>query len=601
MLSKIKQLLTWCLAQINYQLSAIGTTNFILVLILLLATVVRLVGISSLPPAPYWEEVALGYDAYSLAQTGKDHHGNSWPISAFESFGDWKPSGYFYALVPIIKIFGLSVFTIRLPAVIAGVFIVWLCFEITKLLFDRSQIPSFLICKNNNSKQKAGQNHALALLVAFLASISPWAIIFSRSAWEVNLATAFLLGAIYCALLFLKKKQLFFYAGHLFFLVLATYTYHSTRIIAPLVGAYFLLVIIKRALFFKNLKLFLIMFAFCLLSLSPLFLSLSDPAFKIRYAQTNIFTDLSLIEESNRAKEALGNSLYARLAYHRYWYFAKAVATNFLKHLDLDFLFISGDHNPRHSIQYVGQLYHLEFIFIVFGASALLKLFKKNKLAVSFLLAYLLMTIFPASLTKATPHALRILPSLPVWLITIALGIEEIYLLIKQIIKNQFLKKYFHLTFVLVIFFVYLLEFSYFYYSYWQVYRFEYQMEWQYGYQQMVKTVNHLQDNYQHYPIFISREQGRPAMYYWFFSQTDPKKVQLASLSAKKDQGEFLEFEQIKFINGIAEINQLPAIVVLSEKLSQDYLLTNSLAKLLKDEAIKDLNQQTVWRIMVLE
>src|SRR3990172_3286399 len=92
-----------------------------LIALIALALFVRVYRVTQSPPSPYWEEVALGYDAYSILLTGKDHHGNPWPIVAFESFGDWKPSGYFYALIPFIKVFGLSVFSVRLLSVLAGV------------------------------------------------------------------------------------------------------------------------------------------------------------------------------------------------------------------------------------------------------------------------------------------------------------------------------------------------------------------------------------------------------------------------------------------------------------------------------------------------
>jgi 4-amino-4-deoxy-L-arabinose transferase-like glycosyltransferase len=96
-----------------------------IILISIFSFSIRLYKVTESPPAPYWEEVALGYDAYSILKTGKDHHGNPWPVVAFESFGDWKPTGYFYALVPFIAIFDLSVLAIRLPSVFAGTGIVF--------------------------------------------------------------------------------------------------------------------------------------------------------------------------------------------------------------------------------------------------------------------------------------------------------------------------------------------------------------------------------------------------------------------------------------------------------------------------------------------
>ncbi len=47
--------------------------------------------------------------------------------------------------------------------------------------------------------------------------------------------------------------------------------------------------------------------------------------------------------------------------------------------------------------------------------------------------------------------------------------------------------------------------------------------------------------------IEVSREKGRPAMYYWFYTQTDPREVQIENSTVKKDQGEFLEFKSLRF------------------------------------------------------
>ena len=71
------------------------------ILILSLAAFLRLYHLDSLT-SPYWEEAALAYDSYSLLKTGQDHHGNDWPIVAFESFGDSKVHFYFYSALPFI-------------------------------------------------------------------------------------------------------------------------------------------------------------------------------------------------------------------------------------------------------------------------------------------------------------------------------------------------------------------------------------------------------------------------------------------------------------------------------------------------------------------
>ncbi len=583
---------------LNKLKNSLGFFNLAIIVILIIGALLRLSSLSKFPPSPYWEEVALGYDAYSIIQTGKDHHGNTWPIAAFESFGDWKPSAYFYALVPFIKLFGLKVWVLRLPAALAGILIIFFSFKIAQILFNKK----------------------IALLTAILVSISPWAILFSRAAWEVNLATALLYGGIYFGLKFFqtqdsnfqasqicanlgkrktnsKQKRLLFYIFHLLFLILAIYTYHGARITAPLIGMWFFLKLIKEKIFLKKIKIFgpILIITACLAL--PIFLSLSKPEFKIRFAQTNIFTDLSLIKKSNSAREMHDNGLYARLFYHRYWYFTKAILINFIKHFNLDFLFISGDSNPRHSIQLMGQLYHIELIFFLMGIFYLGANFKKikpNKAA--FLIFCLFAAILPASMTRATPHALRILPAMPIFLILIALGINYAWQLWQKLCVQTRQNLFWPILAI-----IYFVEFAFFIRTYTKVYPYQYSQSWQYGYQEMIAQVNSLQKQYPNYPIYITRKEGRPAMYYWFFSKTDPKKVQAQAKTAKKDQGEFLEFNNIKFINGLGEINNTPAIVAASKKALAHHFKNYPIDKIKFSTDINNLADQTVWQITVIE
>ncbi len=570
--------------------NSLGFFNLAIIIILIVGTLLRLGFLSKFPPSPYWEEVALGYDAYSIVETGKDHHGNAWPIAAFESFGDWKPSAYFYALAPFVKLFGLKVWVLRLPAALAGILIIYFSFKISQFLFNKK----------------------IALLTAILVSISPWAILFSRAAWEVNLATALLCGGIYFGLKFFQAQvshpqiNQTFYIYHLLFLVLAMYTYHGARITAPLIGLWFFIKLIKEKIFLKKIKSFGLILLFVACLTLPIFLSLNKPEFKIRFAQTNIFSDLNLIKQSNAARKMRGNGLYARLFYHRYWYFAKAVSINFIKHFNLDFLFISGDGNPRHSIQLIGQLYHIELIFFLMGIFYLGANFKKikpNKAA--FLIFCLFAAILPASMTKTTPHALRILPAMPIFIILIALGINYAWQLWQKFCTQTRQKKIKKQTLVYlfwpILAIIYFVEFAFFIRTYTKIYPHQYSQSWQYGYQQMIAQVNSLQKQYPDYPIYITREQGRPAMYYWFFSKTDPKKVQAQAKTAKKDQGEFLEFDNIKFINSAGEINNTPAIVAASKKALTHYFKNYPIDKIKFSTDINNLAGETVWQIVVIE
>jgi len=575
----------------------------LLIGILFLATYLRFYHLSSLT-SPYWEEVALGYDAYSILKTGADHHGNFLPLVAFESFGDYKPSLYFYSLVPSIAAFGLNEFALRLPVALAGVFIV-IGIGVLIGLITRKQ-NQFLILNYES------------LAAMFIAAVSPWAIMFSRAAWEVNLATALILWGINCFLIFIKllnysiyskKWQLnhwAFYLLSIFLLSLSMYTYHAARIVAPFLGlSLIILWFASLELRIKNLGLRIVEFVklfkfqlivgliFSLLLLSPLIFLLGSQTTNQRFKETSIFYDLEIIKESNARREAADNSVLSRLFYHRYVLFGREIVKNYFSYFTLDYLILSGDQNPRHSTEYFGTFYHLELIFLFFGAYYVLKNWNKK---ITFLDFWLFVGILPAAISKANPHALRTLLTLPIWIILITLGIKQL-LLISSKWSNDLRIKWLNSVIVCIVVLAYFIELLSFWRYYTKVYPVVWGSEWQQGYAQLINEVEKFQNSNPKSQIFITRDKGRPAMYYWFYSQTNPKLVQAAEATAKKDQGEFLEFENIAFGDPPLELKQ-PALVASSQDFYQNYCVSegeSNKCQLISE--IKSKNNQIVWVI----
>jgi len=64
-----------------------------LLIIFLISLIIRLYQISY--PPLLWDEASLGYNAYSILQTGRDEYGKLLPL-IFKSFGDYKPGLYAY-------------------------------------------------------------------------------------------------------------------------------------------------------------------------------------------------------------------------------------------------------------------------------------------------------------------------------------------------------------------------------------------------------------------------------------------------------------------------------------------------------------------------
>ena len=182
-----------------------------LILIIVLAFLVRFIGLSSLPPALNRDEAAIGWNAYSILKTARDEHGQTMPL-AFKSIGDYKMPLYIYATSLPVKFFGLNDFSIRFWSTLAGIASVIAVYFLSKKLY-----PS---------------NHTFALSAAFLMALNPWAVFYSRIGFEANLALAFFLSGF--ALVLQKHKTNWRFNLGLALFLLAFLTYSSSLIFIPL-------------------------------------------------------------------------------------------------------------------------------------------------------------------------------------------------------------------------------------------------------------------------------------------------------------------------------------------------------------------------------
>jgi hypothetical protein len=115
----------------------------------------------------------------------------------------------------------------------------------------------------------------------------------------------------------------------------------------------------------------------------------------------------------------------------------------------------------------------------------------------------------------------------------------------------------------------YMLQFAQYWRYYSAVYPVKAATEWQYGYKEMIQLVEAYRNEHADAHVFISREAGRPAMYYWFFTKADPTTVQSWDVTAKQDQGEYLEYEHITFFRALGEINKPGLAVMLNDEWQQ--------------------------------
>ena len=442
--------------------------KWLLLIIIFLAAVLRLYKLDQVPPSLYWDEASLGYNAYSISQTLRDEHGNFLPISSFPAFGDYKPIGYIYAAVPFIKLFGLSEVAVRSPSALAGILLVLVTYFLVKELLD---------------------NRITALLASLFVAVSPWAIQMSRGAFEANLATFFSATGIY---LFLKKKRIF---SALCF-VAAMYTFNSHRVFVPLI------IFSLGLIYLKDFKKHLIFYFLTFILVLPLIPHLISSEGHLRFNEVTWLNDLNIVETANKNIALNNNALWAKVIFNRRIYYTGEFLKHYFDHYRFDFLFQTGDVNPRLSSRTVGEMYLIDLPLVLLGLFVLIK--KRDK-TTALIFSWLLLAPIPAAFARETPHALRILNILPVPMIIGAVGLVK-------------LPKIFKLLVPLI------LSFLIFFYlkNYYFIYPVKFAADWQSGYKQMVQSVAEIQEQYDY--VSVTNSLGRPYIYFLFYNQYAPQK-----------------------------------------------------------------------------
>lgn len=460
--------------------------KLLLTLIFFLALVLRFYNLGSNPPHLNWDEASLGYNAYSLGISGRDEFGRFLPIDYLESFGDFKPVLYSYLDVIPIKIFGLTPFAVRFPSALIGSFTVLLTFFLTLQVFHKSV-----------------DKYKIALISALILAVSPWHIMLSRAAFEANVAVFFIILGTYFYLLFVNKNKWAIVLSAIFF-VLSIYTFNTARVVSPLLVILISLICWREILANKKqVALAVVLGIVLILPIAPF---LNSAQAQLRFKEVNIFSDLSVIETSNKRIQNDNHSMLSKIINNRRVLFAREFVSHYLDNLSPNFLFIKGDGNPRFSTQDVGQLYLWDLPFLIVG---FLFLFRKREGYYFLIPLIILIGIIPAATARETPHALRIENTLPYFQIIVAYGLWYMFKSFKH--KKLFLA----VTGILLA-----INASYFLHGLFTHYPREYSQEWQYQYKDSVSYVSQNKDKYD--LISITSETGRPYIYYLFFTKYDP-------------------------------------------------------------------------------
>lgn len=343
--------------------------KLLLIIFIFLGAFLRLYNLGSAPPSLNWDEAALGYNAYSVLQTGKDEYGKFLPIFT-RSFDEYKSMTPVYLIIPSIKIFGLSDFSVRLPSALLGTVSILLIYLICRKLF-----------KDEN----------ISLTSAFFFAIEPWAVHLSRVNYESNIALFFLLLGF---LLFLSKDSLLPLSMLSF--GISMFSYNANKIIIPIIVICF---------FFLNKKRFKInsIVIFLISILILIFFAFKGEAFA-RVTHTNIFI------------------LWKDMISPKTYYFLWEVVGRYLGYFSPPNLFLREPLEPATIVAGNSIYYPIEFIFWIFGIFFLAKNYHKYKE----LILVALVSPIPAIMTWNWFQPARVMTLLAIFSIVIGVGATKL-------------------------------------------------------------------------------------------------------------------------------------------------------------------------------
>ncbi|MBT4652017.1 MAG: hypothetical protein HN981_00640 [Candidatus Pacebacteria bacterium] len=413
---------------------------FLSILIVSVAVFLRFFRLGEVPVSLYWDEIAMLVDARSVAETALDMHGNSMWQAIFPSYGDYKLPVYIWFASLSVKLFGASEWSLRLPSAIAGVSTVIMGFLLAKELFNSSFINLNLGLKKSETKKTANlQKIFFALLVAGVIAISPWSVMFSRTAFEGHLAQFF----VSLSVLFILKQKKHWSWGLLatFFGSLATYTYFSVRFLWPVLFVMTTLLFVwqnrKESIFKKIILLLILPLSLYFISLQPMLKSpLYAASNQFRLSTVSILNMENWPVVANKYKLQAGNNLLDKVTYHPYVLMGRELVKNYSDNMSFDFLFFSGDDNLRHGTGNHGLFLWIFIPSFIYGWYTL---FQKHWKQGLLLLVWWIFALLPASVPETTPHALRSLNALMPLSLLIGWGSYRLFFDLNKI--NIFKKK----------------------------------------------------------------------------------------------------------------------------------------------------------------
>ncbi len=337
--------------------------NWFLVLIFLLAFVLRVYMLNTIPAGFQSDGIDVGYVGKFLVLNGRDTAGNVLPL-AFNKFGDFRPTGLFYLSGLVQLVLGSSVFAVGLVTAFFGAASVFVVFAFAGELFKKRQIAYFS-----------------SLFLAVL----PWDIVLSRATHEAIVGYFFTILGFYCLLKFTydeKRKKYLIYGA---LLLLVSYLfYHGLRTLTPLL-------LLAFWVFYRSRDLAKLTILFFILT----FLIVISPYGGGRLGQIVFYKSPGASQKLQELPYADSSVKMARIFHNKAVVYSRDLVSTWVEHFSPSFLLLKGGYPERYMVPEAGLAYFTLILVVIAG---LVYIAKKPR-EVGLIAAWLLVSPVQAALT----------------------------------------------------------------------------------------------------------------------------------------------------------------------------------------------------------
>jgi hypothetical protein len=175
------------------------------------------------------------------------------------------------------------------------------------------------------------------------------------------------------------------------------------------------------------------------------------------------------------------------------------VANNYTKYFSVDYLFVSGDQNPRNSVKFFGEFYQIDALLL---ASGIIFMIIKPRKEWLLLAAWIVLAPLPGAISNMTPIASRGLFMMGSEQLIAAYGLYSLVNLSKN--------KIFQGMLVALIFIPMFWEFSKYLNYYYTKYANKDAIEWQYGMEQIADFIK-IHPEYD--KVYMTKDRQQPYIF----------------------------------------------------------------------------------------